>query len=82
LKKKKGNNMDNSSFVIEVRNENYQVEQVDLGKDFEFRISTACNYIMTIHLNDDGIWEANSDVAVLNDTLVEDIGKAIERHDD
>ena len=72
--------MEASTFSINVRDENYLVDAIDLGSEFEFKISTACNYIMTVHLNEEGIWSANKDVEVLDETLVEDIGDAIEKH--
>ena len=56
--------------AINVTNEKYLVESRDLGSEFQYKISTDCNYIMTVSKNDDGDWSANEDVQVLDNALV------------
>ena len=73
--------MNIEGFKIEVRNENYSVEPIDLGSEIQYKISTDCNYIMTIHRDDNGGWSANKDVLVMDEDLVTAIGESIEAND-
>lgn len=69
------------NFHIHIRNEEYVIEQIHLENETQYKVSTTCNYIMTIYRNEDGDWSANSDVQVLDDNLVSEIGAKIEFKD-
>lgn len=66
------------SFKIEVRNKTYTVEPIDFGNEMQFRISTDCNYLMTLYVDQNENWAANTDVAVMDENLISEIGHAIE----
>ena len=74
--------MSEAKFNIKVRTENYEVEPEfkDELNVYQYSISTDCNYIMTIYRDDDGTWSALTDVQVMDDDLVEEIGTAVELH--
>ena len=46
-----------------------------------FKIETNCNYLFTLCTDEEGHWEAEKDVTVMDETLVEEIGRAIEEYD-
>lgn len=66
------------TFIINVRRKTYTVEPVEQGPEMQFKIFTDCNYLMTLRLDENGDWSANKDVAVMDESLVYDIGAAIE----
>ncbi|MEP6683921.1 MAG: hypothetical protein ABJA35_11705 [Parafilimonas sp.] len=69
------------NFEIHVNTEVYKVESVTgSNNSFKFRISTACEYMFTLNLDDEGNWKMEDDVIPMNDELVNQIGQAIEQH--
>ncbi len=73
--------METSTFTINIRDEKYTVEPIDIGSEIQFKISTDCNYLMTVFKTEDGNWAANKDVEVLDESLITDIGTSIESYD-
>ena len=66
------------NFTIYVQNHKYLVEPVDTGDALQYKISTDCNYLMTVTTDDSDNWTANKDVQVLDNDLVTQIGHAIQ----
>ena len=71
---------EDQKFKIFVRGEHYSIEvkQDNIQRMIAYQVSTDCNYLMTVYRNNDGIWCANGEVQVMDDSLVNDIGSAIE----
>lgn len=69
-------------FKINVNDKTYSViaycNEVHCSK---FKIETDCEYLFTLCTDEEGNWEIENDVTVLDDNLVEQIGRAIEEHD-
>jgi hypothetical protein len=46
-----------------------------------YKIETDCEYLFTLYMDEEGTWKAENDVKLLDENLVEQIGRAIEEHD-
>ena len=68
-------------FDIKVNNEVYKVES-NCNDDncFKFKVSTACEYMFTLDLYENGSWKMEDDVIPIDSSLVSEIGYAIEQH--
>jgi len=67
-------------FTIIIRGKQYSVElrEDNYLHTINYSISTDCNYLMTVYKNDQGSWVADGEVQVMDDSLVNEIGSAIE----
>ena len=69
-------------FTIDVNNKTYYVEPVcDNAHCTRFKISTQCEYMFTLYIDEYGHWHMEEDVTPLDENLIDDIGKAIEYND-
>jgi hypothetical protein len=66
-------------FTIDVNGNLYYVEPI-CNKDHctRFKISTECEYMFTLCVNEYGDWEMEDDVKPIDESLTDNIGKAIE----
>jgi hypothetical protein len=75
--------IDENRFEVIVNNNTYKVtvsyEDVYLSR---YKIETDCEYLFTLYLDEEGAWHAENDVKVLDESLIEQIGRAIEEFDD
>lgn len=73
---------DESKFQINVNGKLYNVTP-NCNNDHctRFKIDTNCDYLFTLCTDEEGHWEAEKDVTVLNESLVYEIGRAIEEYD-
>ncbi len=68
-------------FDIKVNNEVYKVESnLDDANCFKFKIFTACEYMFTLDLDENGSWKMENDVIPIDPSLINEIGYAIEQH--
>jgi hypothetical protein len=73
--------MKDENFKIKVGENTYTVEPESKGGHYyRFKISTDCEYIMTVKADEHGVWQAEKDVTVLDERFVDAIGEAIEKH--
>ena len=71
-----------SKFQINVNEKVYNVTAYcNESHCTRFKIETNCNYLFTLCTDEEGHWEAEKDVTMLDGTLVEEIGRAIEEYD-
>jgi len=74
--------IDENHFEVVVNNNFYKVtvsyEDVYLS---HYRIETDCQYLFTLYMDEEGTWHAENNVTVLDESLVEEIGTAIEEYD-
>ncbi len=70
-------------FTVDVNNEQYYIEPIlEYEKlTIKFKVSTTCEYMFTLCLNENGEWSMESEVTPLYKDLVSQIGQAIEKHD-
>jgi hypothetical protein len=68
-------------FTIDVNKNRYQVEPICDEDCTRFKISTECEYLFTLCVDEYGNWQVEEDVIPLTENLVEEIGRAIEFHD-
>ena len=74
--------METETFTIEVNGKKYNVQPVCDGDHCtRFKISTDCEYLFTLCIDDYGNWQMDEDVIPLDENLVDKIGTAIEFHD-
>jgi hypothetical protein len=74
--------VDENRFQIVVNNSTYKVTVSYEGMRIShYRIETDCQYLFTLSMDEEGTWHAENDVKVLEESLVEQIGRAIEEHD-
>ena len=74
--------MEKEEFTIEVREKIYHVQPVcDEEHCTRFKISTDCEYLFTLCIDDYGNWQMEQDVIPLDENLVDEIGRAIEFYD-
>ena len=73
--------IDENHFEVVVNNNFYKVtvsyEDVYLS---HYKIETDCQYLFTLQM-DEGGWHTENDVKVLDERLIEQIGRAIEEYD-
>jgi len=70
-----------SKFQINVNEKVYNVTAYcNESRCTRFKIETNCNYLFTLCTDEEGHWEAEKDVTMLDETLVEEIGRAIEEY--
>jgi hypothetical protein len=75
--------VDENIFQVVVNNNTYKVTVSYEGPYIShYKIETDCQYLCTISMDEEGAWHAENDVTVLDESLVEQIGRAIEEHDD
>jgi hypothetical protein len=75
-------NRDDLKFLINVNGKTYNVTaDGDKNLNSYFKIETDCEYLFTVSMDEEGQWYAEKDVTVLDENLVEQIGRAIEEHD-
>jgi len=74
--------VDENNFTVTVNKNTYKVsvsyEDVYLS---HYRIETDCQYLFTLYMDEEGTWHAENNVTVLDESLVEEIGTAIEEYD-
>jgi len=69
-------------FTVAVNNNTYEVTVSYEGVYIShYRIETNGKYLFTLYMDEEGAWHAENDVRLLNENLVEQIGRAIEEHD-
>jgi hypothetical protein len=69
-------------FTVTVNDKVYNVEPIcDDDHCTRFKISTDCEYLFTLCMNDYGNWEMEKDITPLDEKLIDEIGRAIEYHD-
>ena len=74
--------IDENHFEVVFNNNTYKVTVSYEGEYItHFKIETDCEYLFTLSMDEEGIWHAENDVEVLDESLVEQIGKAIEEYD-
>ena len=74
--------VDENYFDISVNNNNYKVTVSYEGALLSrYEIETNGEYLFTLYMDEDGIWKAENDVKMLDENLIETIGRAIEEHD-
>jgi hypothetical protein len=71
-------------FTVNVNEEQYYIQPVCEPNDMctKFKVSTDCSYMFTLCMNDNGYWEMEKDVTPMFKDLIQEIGNAIEKHDD
>ena len=73
---------DESQFEIEVNGKTYKVTaNCNEGHCSYFKIETNCEYLFTLCTDEEGHWQVEKDVTVLDENLIEQMGKAIEEFD-
>ena len=73
---------DESKFDIQVNSNKYTVTAYcNEGHCSSFKIETNCEYLFTLYPDEEGHWNVEKDVTVLDESLIEQIGRAIEEHD-
>lgn len=71
-----------NNFTINVNGKTYNVTALrEEGYCNRFKIATNCEYLFTLCTDNDGNWQMEKDVTPLNDSLADEIGKAIEEYD-
>ena len=74
--------IDENHFTVAVNSNTYKVTVSYEGVYIShYRIETNGKYLFTLSMNEEGQWQAESDVHASNENLVEQIGRAIEEHD-
>jgi hypothetical protein len=69
-------------FKILVNGKEYSVEPIcNEDQCTRFRISNNCEYLFTVRTDEYGNWQMEEDVVPLDETLADEIGRAIEVHD-
>jgi hypothetical protein len=71
---------DQSEFRININNKTYNVKAYG-DYTSKFKIETDCEYMFTVIMDEEGQWHCENDVTVLNENLIQQIGRAIEEHD-
>lgn len=76
------NQFNENRFTITVNNNKYLVTAF-CGDDGcnRFKIENACEYMFTLCINNEGRWEMEKDVTPLDESLIDDIGRAIEEQE-
>ncbi len=73
---------DEKNFKISVNNKSYNVtaycEEDHCSK---FKIENDCEYLFTLCTDEEGNWQMEKDVTALDESLIDQIGKAIKEHD-
>jgi hypothetical protein len=73
---------DGSQFQINVNGNVYNVTAYcNESHCTRFKIETNCNYLFTLCTDEEGYWKTEKDVTIMDESLVEEIGRAIEEHD-
>lgn len=71
-----------NNFTINVNGKTYNVTAIrEDGHCNRFKIAINCEYLFTLRTDDNGNWQMEKDVTPLNDSLADEIGKAIEEYD-
>jgi hypothetical protein len=74
--------VDENDFKVVVNNTAYKVTVSYEGPYIShYKIETDCQYLFTLSMDEEGTWHAENDVTVLDENLVEQIGRAIEEYD-
>lgn len=74
--------IDENHFSVIVNDNTYKVTVSYEGVYIShYRIETDCEYLFTLYMDEDGKWHPEDDVKMLDESLVEQIGRAIEEHD-
>jgi len=70
------------SFNVTVNKTEYTIEPI-CNEDHctRFKVSTNCEYLFTLCMNEHGHWEMEKDVTPLDEKLIDEIGRAIEYYD-
>ena len=73
---------DKSKFQISVNGKVYNVTAY-CNNDHctRFKIETNCDYLFTLCTDEEGHWEAEKDVTIMDESLIDEIGRAIEEYD-
>ena len=74
-------NKNELQFHVTVNGKTYNVTAETENFNSYFKIETDCEYLFTVSMDEEGQWHAEKDVTVLDENLVEKIGRAIEEHD-
>ena len=74
-------NKEGLQFQITVNGKTYNVTVQTHNLNSYFKIETDCEYLFTVSMDEEGQWQAEKDVTLLNGDLVEKIGRAIEEYD-
>jgi hypothetical protein len=75
--------VDENNFKVVVNNTTYKVTVSYEGPYIShYKIETDCQYLLTLSMDEEGTWHAENDVKMLDEGLIEQIGRAIEEHDD
>jgi hypothetical protein len=74
--------IDENHFSITVNNNHYKVTVSYEGVYIShYKIETDCEYLFTLYMDEEEAWHAEKDVKLLDESLVEQIGRAIEEYD-
>lgn len=77
-----GDSYKEEMFTVRVNNNLYYVEPVCIDdRCTRFKISTECEYMFTLYVNEYGDWKIEDDVKPIDESLIDNIGKAIEYND-
>lgn len=73
---------DESKFQINVNGKQYNVtaycNEIHCTR---FKIETNCDYLFTLCTDEEGHWEVEKDLTIMDESLVDEIGRAIEEYD-
>jgi len=74
--------IDESQFQIKVNGKTYKVTAFSKeGHGNFFKIETDCEYLFTLCNTDEGEWQVEKDVTMLDDRLIDQMASAIEEYD-
>ena len=69
-------------FIVRVNDNLYYVEPICTDDHCtRFKISTECEYMFTLCVDEYGNWQMEDDVKPIDASLIDNIGKAIEYND-
>ncbi|MEP6683832.1 MAG: hypothetical protein ABJA35_11255 [Parafilimonas sp.] len=72
---------DKSQFQINVNGKTYKVTAyANEGRASNFKIETDCEYLFTLCNIEKGKWQVEKDVTMLDESLIEQMGRAIEEY--
>jgi hypothetical protein len=73
--------MTEEQFEIQVSSERYFVQpSSNESNSIKYKVSTLCDYMFTLELDDNANWLTGKDVIALDNDLINQIGNAIEKH--